>query len=175
MKPIARVSEDAESWPMYLLLMHMAATREIERPCHEVFAFFSDASNNPEWQKGMVSCIWISDGPIGVGSTYEQTARFMGRAITSTFRVTDYEPDHLIAITTIESTFPISVVRRVETIGEGRCRVSAEISGGPTGAARFLEPLMKRQAQKSVDGDYDRLVLLLESANTDSTPNSPSE
>lgn len=142
----------------------MRATREIARSADEVFAFFSDASNNPKWQAGMISCEWTSPPPIAIGSTYEQRARFMRREIVSTFVVTRFEPNQLIEIETVESTFPIDVVRAVEPVDEGSCRVSALITGGPEGAlSRLAAPLMKRRAQKSVDADYDRLVQLLES------------
>jgi len=142
----------------------MTATREIHRPAEEVFAFFADASNNPKWQNGMVSCEWTSEPPIRVGSTYEQHARFMGRDVVSTFAVTAHEPGRMITIETIESTFPIKVVRRVEPITDSSCRVTADISGGPEkGPLKWLEPLVGRRAQRSVDADYDRLVVLLES------------
>lgn len=144
--------------------MQMGATRDIGRPADEVFEFFADASNNPKWQNGMVSCRWTSDGPIGTGSTYEQRARFMGRDIVSVFEVRRFEPGRLIEIETIESTFPIKVVRTVEPTGDTSCRVSADISGGPEkGPMKWFEPLMAGRAQKSVDADYDRLVQLLES------------
>ena len=144
--------------------MRMTATREIHRPAEEVFAFFADASNNPKWQNGMVSCEWTSEPPIRVGSTYEQHARFMGRDVVSTFAVTAHEPGRMITIETIESTFPIKVVRRVEPITDSSCRVTADISGGPEkGPLKWLEPLVGRRAQRSVDADYDRLVVLLES------------
>jgi uncharacterized membrane protein len=156
--------------------MKMTATRDIARPAGQVFDFFADASNNPTWQKGMQSCEWTSQPPIAVGSTYQQTARFMGRDILSTFEVTAHEPGRLIAIETIKSTFPIQVVRTVEPTGNESCRVSADITGGPErGVAKLVEPLIGRWAQKSVDRDYDRLVQLLESASSDSTENSPSE
>lgn len=142
----------------------MSATRDIARPANEVFGFFADAANNPSWQTGMVSCEWVTDPPIGVGSSYEQRARFMGRAITSTFIVTRFEPGRLIEIETVESTFPIRVIRQVESLSAQLCRVSANISGGPQGgAAKLFSPLMARRAQRSVDADYDRLVQLLES------------
>jgi len=156
--------------------MDMAASRNVDRPADQVFEFFSDASNNPKWQKGMQSCEWTSEPPIAVGSTYEQKARFMGRDIHSTFQVTAYEPGHLIGIETIKSTFPIQVVRKVGSTGDASCQVSAQITGGPEkGLAKLLEPLFGRAAQASVDRDYDRLVQLLESASSDSTENSPSE
>jgi hypothetical protein len=142
--------------------VQLAATREIARPAAEVFAFLADASNNPRWQRGMVSCEWTSPRPIDIGSTYRQTARFMGRTIRSTFAVTEFEPGRRIRIETIESTFPIQVTRSVTPLGESSCRVSAEITGGPQGWMRSLSGLMARRAQKSVDADYDRLVGLLE-------------
>ncbi len=151
-------------------------SREIARPTEDVFDLFADASNNPLWQEGMVSCHWTSEPPIGVGSTYEQRARFMGREIVSTFVVEAYEPPNLIEIQTLESTFPIRVRRLVESAGPDTCRVSAEISGGPEGALlKLLEPMMARSAKRSIERDYDRLVQLLESsARGDSTENSPS-
>ena len=142
----------------------MTASREIDRPVDEVFAFFADASNNPRWQNGMVSCEWTSEPPIRMGSSYEQHARFMGRDVVSTFAVTAHEPGRMITIETIESTFPIKVVRTMEPVGGSSCRVTATITGGPEkGPLKWLEPLVGRRAQKSVDADYDRLVTLLES------------
>ena len=143
--------------------MRLSATRDISRPAGEVFVFFSDASNNPKWQEGMVSCEWTTAPPIGIGSVYEQHARFMGRDVRSVFRVTDYQPNVAIAIETIESTFPITVHRSVEPTGPNSCRVHAEIGGGPTGLLKLLAPLMRERAQRSVDADYDRLKALLES------------
>ena len=156
--------------------MKMSVTREIARPADEVFKYFADASNNPSWQKGMQSCEWTSEPPIGKGSTYSQHARFMGKDIRSSFVVTEFEPGRLIAIETVESTFPIQVERRVESTGPDSCRVSAQIGGGPErGLAKLLEPMMAGSAQRSIDRDYDRLVELLESSTTASTENSPSE
>jgi len=157
--------------------MEMSVTREIARPADEVFDYLADVSNNPSWQKGMQSCEWTSEPPIGGGSTYSQLARFMGKNIKPSFVVTEFEPGRRIAIKTVESTFPIQVVRRVEPTGPDSCRVSAQIGGGPDkGVAKLLAPIMARVAQKSVDGDYDRLVELLESSSTSTpTENSPSE
>lgn len=156
--------------------MHVSVKREIDRPAEEVFAFFADASNNPEWQKGMESCNWISDPPIGVGSTYRQKARFLGREVVSTFEVTGFESGRVIQIQTIESTFPIRVSRRVDPTGRETCRVRAEISGGPDkGILVFLGPLMASLARRSIERDYDRVVELLESASSEVTENSPTE
>lgn len=161
----------------YASAVELTATREIRRPAPEVFAFFADASNNPLWQQGMLSCLWTTQPPLRVGSTYEQRARFMGRQVTSTFVVVAFEPPRLIEIETLESTFPIKVRRSVEPTGPASCRVSAQISGGPEGRLmKLIEPVIGFAAQRSVDRDYDRLVQWLESsANSATTENSPSE
>lgn len=146
--------------------MKLQARRQIDRPGEEVFAFVSDASNNPRWQKGQRSCVWTSPPPTGVGSTYEQEARFLGRTVTSRFEVTEYEPGRSITIRSTEGSFPITVRRSVEPLGDGRSRVTAEIEGEPGGFFRLVGPALRRLAQRSVDADYDRLQQLLETGET---------
>ncbi len=138
--------------------MDVHVERTIDRPAEEVWAFFSDASNNPIWQSGMKECRWTGEPPIRVGSTYEQVAEFMGRPVVSVFEVKELVPGREIFIETIESTFPIRVRRAVEPIDQASCRVRAHISGGPEGALRFLSPLTDRIARRSIERDYDRLV-----------------
>jgi uncharacterized membrane protein len=135
--------------------------RKVARPADEVFEFLADASNNPRWQNGMRSCRWETDGAIEVGSRYRQEASFMGRPVCSLFEVTEYESGRRIAIETIESTFPISVERRVDATDTGSSRITATIDGGPR-VPRFLAGAVQAMAQRSVDRDYDRLVTLLE-------------
>jgi hypothetical protein len=155
--------------------MKMSVNRIVTRPADQVFAYFSDAAKNPEWQQGMVSCVWTTEAPIGLSSTYEQHARFAGRDVISTFEVTAFEAGQMIEITTLKSTFPIKVVRTVTQLDETSCEIQADISGGPErGFLKLIEPLMATQALKSINKDYDRLVDLLQaSASTDSTENSP--
>lgn len=141
--------------------MEMSVERMIGRPAHEVFEFFADASNNPSWQKGMESCEWTTEPPIGVGSRYRQHARFAGRDVHSVFEVTGFEPGHLLRIETIESTFPIQVTRTVEPDGDDRSIVRASITGGPKVPWPISLPA-RWMAQRSVDADYDRLQALLE-------------
>ena len=57
----------------------------IEEKPEKVFAFISDFANNPQWQDGMVSCVFTSEPPLRVGSTYDQKAQFLGRDIISSF------------------------------------------------------------------------------------------
>jgi uncharacterized membrane protein len=137
----------------------------IRRPADEVFAFVADAENNPRWQQGMRSCRWTSDGPIGIGSTYEQRASFLGRDIESTFVVDAFEPGRSITIRTTESTFPITVTRAVEPLPDGGCLVRAHVQGDASGVFRLAAPVMRWMVGRSVRADYRRLRTLLEGGN----------
>ena len=94
---------------------------------------------------------------------YEQEARFLGKPVLTVFEVTAYEPGKSVTIESRQSTFPIEVTRRVEPTGDGATRVSATISGDPSGAFKLAAPLMKGMMRRSVQRDYDELKALLES------------
>ncbi len=140
------------------------ADTAIRRPSEEVFAFLADFEANPRWQKGMKACKFITEPPLRVGSRYEQEASFLGRKIRSLFEVVDLVPGRSITITTIESSFPITVTRSVEPDGEGGSRVRAEVSGDATGFFRIARPLLARMVQRSVDRDYRVLKESLEAS-----------
>jgi uncharacterized protein YndB with AHSA1/START domain len=142
--------------------VRLSAERVISRPAAEVFAFVADSSNNPRWQKGQQSCEWTSAPPIGVGSTYDQVARFLGRTLVNRFEVIEYGPGRSMTIRSDEGSFPIEVRRSVEPIDPTRTRLTAEIKGEPTGMFRLAAPLVRWFGQRSVDADYDRLKTLLE-------------
>ncbi len=134
----------------------------IERPADLVFAVVADMARNPEWQRGMKSCVWTSEPPIGVGSTYDQVAEFLTRKIVTSFVVVEFEPGRKIRIKSVKSTFPLDVTRSVEPIGEYRCEVTATVSGEPSGVLKWLDPLTKLLVALSVRKDYQRLKVLLD-------------
>lgn len=106
-----------------------------DRPSDEVLASFADATNNPVWQQGMQRGQWTTAPPIGEGSIYEQEARMLGKAIASRFEVIEFDPGQRIRSRTIESTFPIELIRSVEPAGHRTCRARARLTGDPTGCS----------------------------------------
>ncbi|MBW3605753.1 MAG: SRPBCC family protein [Actinobacteria bacterium] len=142
--------------------MELSASATIDRPAEEVFAFVSDATNNPRWQQGMRSCAWTSPPPIGVGSTYRQEASFLGRPVVTEFEVVDHQPGRSITIQSTSGPLRIRVRRSVTPIDATTSRVDAAIEGEPGGFFRLAGPLVQRMAQRSVTADYRRLEALLD-------------
>ena len=143
--------------------MGIEVTSDIDVACDPAvaFALIADMSRNPEWQQGMKSCVWTTDPPIRVGSTYDQEAGFLGRTITTSFRVEEFVEPERIRIVSYVSTFPLDVTRTVEATEAG-CRVKALVKGEPGRVAMLFAPLMRLMVQRSVRGDYQRLKALLE-------------
>ena len=56
-------------------MIEVRVRRDVDQSPEEVFTDWADWTNNPTWQKGMVSCTWTSEPPLRVGSTYDQAAR----------------------------------------------------------------------------------------------------
>lgn len=147
--------------------MEVTASVEIARPPSEVFAYLADMANNPVWQRGQQWCAWTSDPPLDVGSTYDQVASFLGRTITSSFEVVEFEPGRRIRIKTTSGTMPIDVTREVTPTADGSgALVSAIVRGEPAGMlgvmTNIAAPLMRIMVRNSIRGDYRRLKEILE-------------
>lgn len=143
-------------------MLKIETSVEIERPSHEVFAYISNFENNPEWQSGQLQARFTSQGPLQVGSTYDQVAKFLGRRVVSTFKVIEFEPDRKVKASSTSGSFPITFTRMVEP-SDGGSRVTAIIEGDASGFFKLAEPLLRRMVQSSVDQDYENLKRILES------------
>lgn len=135
---------------------------DINYPAQQTFDFIANPENNPIWQGGMKKCTIINDErPFGKGSVYSQEASFMGKTIKSTFEITEYEPGQVVAGKSLISTFPITFRRMVHD-REGFSRVSAFVTGQPSGVMGVFPFFTKWLVKKSINDDYRRLKKYLE-------------
>jgi uncharacterized protein YndB with AHSA1/START domain len=69
---------------------------QISAPPEEVFAYLSDLEKHPEWSH----CMEIkktSEGPVGVGTTYQSKGKNFGITANETVEVTEYRPSERFA------------------------------------------------------------------------------
>jgi uncharacterized membrane protein len=136
---------------------------EINRPSAVVWEYLEDAERNPEWLANMQAAKWSTEPPIRVGSRYEQSARFLGKDVRTSFEVTALEPGRRITISSLPgSSFPLRITREVEPIGDGRCRVKEMAEGDASGFYRVAEPVMRQIVRHNITRAYRRLRQLLE-------------
>ncbi len=140
-------------------------TRSIEIACsaERAFAYLTDFARSGEWQGSLVA-VRVEDGdPVRLGTRVRETRRTPAGNQDVTYEVTELTPGRSYTLT--GGGGPIRVVARVtvEPLGDERCRVTAafEFDGGLRG--RILIPLVRREAERELPADQERLRARLES------------
>jgi uncharacterized protein YndB with AHSA1/START domain len=139
---------------------HAERSVQVNRPPADVFAFFADSENDPQWRPHVKEI--SRNGPIGPGMTYRQrVAGPGGRAVPSDFEVTAYQPDtHLAFRVTAGPVRPVGDYR-FRPVAEGT-EVTLSLSAELFGVKRML---MSRPVQKAMDSEVaglDRAKQILE-------------
>lgn len=147
-------------------MINVSVNTEIDLPTNDVFAYLADVSRHPIWQSGVRSTTWTSSPPIRVGSTYDQEMDY--RDLVTGYEVTAIDPSRSMTIETrAGATMPATVTRRVDPIGERRCRITVDVVGKPRGFRRLIKPLVSKVVRDSIESDYRRLKRTLEAPEED--------
>ena len=140
-------------------------TVAINQPASRVFAFVSDLENDPVWS-GASGMRRTSTGPIGVGTTFEQRARFLGRNTVLVFTVTAFDPGRKLAVTATAGPLSLFGERAVNPVGESASDVTFVGGGRATGPWRLAEPLLALLGAQGQRRMLSRLKRTLESPAT---------
>ncbi len=121
--------------------MKLRRTVVVEKPLRAVFDFLSDFSTTTDWDPGTVITV-REHGSGGVGTTYLNTSRFLGRTTRLTYVVEKVVDQQLIqlrgenqAITAVDTlTFqPVASGTEITYVAEFSFK----------GPSRFIVPLLK--------------------------------
>jgi uncharacterized membrane protein len=132
-------------------------TVRVNRPVDEVFAFLSDFENIPKWNYYVLDVRQLSDSPIGIGTTYHQVRK----TDEQDYRVTEFEPNRAIAVTTLPQSSP-SFARRLTLFEEGDTTRIRDQWKLDTGRPAVLEKLTGGRVKSAVAENLAKLKELLE-------------
>lgn len=137
----------------------------IRRPIEEVFAFLTDARNNPKWQtsSGLQKTQQVPDGPVGVGTRITEVWKFIGRETESISEVTEYEPNRKYTRSALAGDS--SPIKRgdliFEAVPEGtKLTWNADIQA--SGIFAIAEPLLASTMKKGIEANLAEVKALLE-------------
>jgi carbon monoxide dehydrogenase subunit G len=114
-----------------------------------VFAYLSDFTNTNEWDPGTVKTVKVS-GDGGVGTTYDNTSKFMGRETQLTYEVVKHEPDTLFALRGENKSVVAHDTMEIVPKGSGS-RVTYTADFEFKGIGRFVAPLLAPALKKLGD------------------------
>jgi uncharacterized protein YndB with AHSA1/START domain len=144
-------------------MLRIDVRTQINRPVQEVWDYFIDLTNSPRWTRSGSEVRQTSDGPVGVGATFESVRKVFGREIRSQRLVaTQYEPGHLISYTAA-----IPLLGRViggytfEGVG-GKTRLSRWTEADLGRAQGLLGSLVSRLVRRTQGTELSNLKRLIE-------------
>ena len=138
-------------------MLEFQNTVEIERPAKEVFDFLSRFENLPKWNYFVLEVKRTSEGPVGVGATYHQVRK----TDEQDFRVTEFDPNHTLALQTIPPSTP-DLEMRFTLLPEGDRTKVIDQWKLDTGRPALLERLFAGRVKSAVKENLGKLKELLE-------------
>jgi carbon monoxide dehydrogenase subunit G len=134
--------------------MRLQRTVETNAAPAAVFAYLSDFTTTEEWDPGTVETVRVS-GDGGVGTTYRNTSKFLGRTTQLTYEVTEHQPDTLFALRGENSSVVAHDSMQIEPDGfASKVTYTADFQFKGLGriVAPLLAPALKKLGDEAAEG-----------------------
>ena len=132
----------------------------ISRPIEEVFGFLSDFENVPTWNYAIIETHKVSEGPVGVGTIYQQVRSVPSRS-KERFEVTAYNPPRQLEIQGQLGPFPSRLAYALAAVPEGT-RITNAVELELRGPGRLLGRVAVPRVRDAVAANLQKLKELLE-------------
>jgi carbon monoxide dehydrogenase subunit G len=136
-------------------------TKFINRPAQEVFDFVTNPANAVQFESGMESSKYISEGPVGVGSKIQNIGRMMGREIVATAEITQWNPPSVYSFKATNGPANLKAEYKFE-VKDGGTLLIQNIQVELGGFFGMAEGLAAKQMQKQYENNFDTLKKILE-------------
>ncbi len=114
-----------------------------------VFAYLSDFTHTNEWDPGTVNTT-LESGDGGVGTTYHNTSKFMGRETELTYEVVEHQPDSRFALRGENTSVVAHDTMEIVPAGAGS-KVTYTADFEFKGIGKFVAPLLAPALKKLGD------------------------
>jgi carbon monoxide dehydrogenase subunit G len=156
-----RVSYPEYSGPEVARTIRIEQSVEIERSLEEVFAFVADPRNDARWAPACEEVQKTSEGPLGMGTTFRQVGRLLGRRFAVPIEITVYEPNRTLGIKPSAGPMQLTHLRSVEGTTDGT-RLTITLEGQAGGFFRVPDPIFDRLAKRLFKASLANLKSVLE-------------
>ena len=139
---------------------------EVGRSPEDVFTYVDQLERHGEWQTQIISVTRETEGPTRVGTRATDLRKVPGGKQSVTYEITEYDPPRRVSFRGLNGPIRPVGTMTVESIGEGRSRITLELDlqgHGLLGA--LLGPLARSDARKQIPRDQQRLKERLESGD----------
>ena len=135
-------------------------TIHLNRPVEQVFAFLMDTTQLMTWQTNLIKIDKLTEGPLRLGSRFQEVRRLGKRESEIQGEITAFEPNRRFETRT--TTKPQVTVSYLLEPEDGGTRVKHCFVMLTTGVMRLLEPLIAKSIREENDLDFKNLKRVLE-------------
>ena len=136
-------------------------TIHLNRPVEQVFAFLMDTTQLTTWQTNLIKFDKITEGPLRMGSRFQEVRRTGRRESAFQAEITAFEPNKRFETRTF--TKPQVTVSYSLEPEDGGTRVKHRLVMFTSGLMRLLEPMIAKSIREENDMDFENLKRVLES------------
>lgn len=142
-------------------LINVGCTIVVNRPVREVFEFVTNPENDNVWVAFSREVRKLSPGPICVGTRFRQRGAVMGLQVPVVWEITEFERYRRMAAATLTGPAAFKGQYTFEAVPGGTQLVkSGQIEFD--GLLRLIEPVLGGLFQNALQGDMNRLKMLME-------------
>ncbi|EED33154.1 dehydrogenase/reductase [gamma proteobacterium NOR5-3] len=128
-------------------MISLTETIRVARPVQECFDYAADFRTTPEWDATAFKAKKLSDGPVGLGSTFSVRCRLPLGSIELSYTITEFEPAKLVTLQAESWLFSaVDTITFAEEQGQTRIDYRADFSYKMPFAA--LEGALKNGMQR---------------------------
>lgn len=133
----------------------------IERPLEEVFDYVAQGENWPHWNSLIKECRPLAPGPARAGATYFAISSLLGRRQEHTVLISEYIPNQLIQLRTMNGSVEVSHRLRLSREGS-HTRLSFTTTNNIGQIFRLTRPVLTRMIRKGIEIQLNHLKAVLE-------------
>jgi hypothetical protein len=131
----------------------------IARERELVAGYAADPDNAAVWYPNIESVEWLTPRPVALGSRIAFVANFLGRRMSYTYEVVEFEPAERLVMRTTEGRLAMETTYTWADAGDGATRMTLRNRGEPP---RLLTPVVKRAVRRANGRDLERLRTIFE-------------
>jgi len=136
----------------------MTVDTVIDAPVEFVWNHASDLRGWPETMSAITKVEVLTDGPIGVGTVFQETRVMFGREATEEMTISKFDAPHRMGFDAMSSGTKYYSEMRFEPVEGGKTRAVVEFNAEPQSMVAkvlgaVLAPMMKGSMCKAIEGD----------------------
>lgn len=140
--------------------MRYAFRDVVKAPPPAVFDLIADVERKHEWVAEVISSRRTGDRPDGVGATFEDTVRFMGRTSVIPTVFTAYKPPRMVAYRHLGGPIRADLSYVMTPVTDGT-ELTVSIDAGLPWYLAPLTPIVRKSMDRQMTGNFAALKSLL--------------